>query len=1264
VESDLMRAGGRVATLVACALLIGSKILAATPEDGPELHLRHGVFRPDKPAVAAAPSWFSALPVEPSPHGLRHLVVIAAGPLEPDDRERMEQAGAALLEYLPRYGYRVAVAPGRESSLAALPFVRWVGALPPHFKVEPGLAERAAHPGAPLRIRVVLASGEPATRAIELLAGLAPQAAPAGKDGAWRIVVTLPVDRAAVLLSRLAALDAVEALEPAHPVGALNQDAVWVHQSFVGPSPQETPLYDHGIFGCDQIVGVADSGQDIGSCYFYDSVHGNPPITSCTSVPCGVGVPDAAQRKDLLYYNWSGTPTGDDDTCPTSFFTASGHGTHTSGSVAGDASPYADCVSHATDPRNGGDGQAPGARIVFQEIGDGFEYLNNLGGTLWNIADVAYRSGVRIHSISWGGACHDAFGQCVEECSLTYDSLARDSDLAMWTYPDLLLVQSAGNGNGICSPPDSITTPALAKSSIAVGSVGHATAANTVSSFSSRGPVHDGRIKPTVAAQGEGVVSVASDANAASHNCTLCSLDGTSMSAPTTAGLAALVREYYTAGYYAAGARNASQGFTPSGALIKATLVAGAVPLAAAGPDFASGWGRVLLGSTLPFTGDPFRLWVLDNRQGVTTGSVVTRAFDVAAGEPLRVALVWTDYPAALDAAVARVNELSLEVIDPEGNRWFQTLDPATGTPEQTMNASDPHDARNVEERLVFQAPQAGRWAVRVRGLDVPWGPQPFALVVRGAFTDCPAPASPAAPQLASPADNQVQGSWSVVPGATAYNVYRSLGACPGGTPVQVGSALAGTSLLDTAVPGSTPQSYRVTAASDAAGYCESAPSPCATIVPKGPCTLEPMFAGVATAESADTSGCAVTLGWAQASAPCGADVRYNVYRSTTPGFVPQAANRIARCVGSTSFTDSVGLASGVTYHYVVRAEDGASGGGGPCRGGNEEANAVEIAVVPEGPPGFGTWTDDAGDTAPAKLQLGPSWTVDATGGTSGPKVYRVASSPLLCTDLVSPVIRLDSPGAGPQLSFSTKHDLDYDDGTVFFPGGSLGQVEIARGPDFSNWTRVTLDPPGYPAYAEYLANVCPTTQSIGMYFSAIDLAPSTFSAPLTNWAGGDVKIRFHLSGDLYWPGGNWWIDDVAITHAETGGVCSTLAAGPPPVPDGASVPGQPVRAARSGSQVALTWDAASCPAAAVNVYRGSLGSFASFTGGTCNLPGGAGAATVSMPDNSWFLVVATNGASTDGSYSRDSEGAELSYLGAQAACPAITQHVANNTCP
>ena len=61
----------------------------------------------------------------------------------------------------------------------------------------------------------------------------------------------------------------------------------------------------------------------------------------------------------------------------------------------------------------------------------------------------------------------------------------------------------------------------------------------------------------------------------------------------------------------------------------------------------------------------------------------------------------------------------------------------------------------------------------------------------------------------------------------------------------------------------------------------------------------------------------------------------YNVHRSTTAGFTPSAANRIAQPTG-TSYTDT-GLAAGI-YYYKVTAED-AAGNVGPAS--NEASAAV-----------------------------------------------------------------------------------------------------------------------------------------------------------------------------------------------------------------------------------------------------------------------------------------------------------------------------------
>ena len=185
-------------------------------------------------------------------------------------------------------------------------------------------------------------------------------------------------------------------------------------------------------------------------------------------------------------------------------------------------------------------------------------------------------------------------------------------------------------------------------------------------------------------------------------------------------------------------------------------------------------------------------------------------------------------------------------------------------------------------------------------------------------------------------------------------------------------------------------------------------------------------------------------------------------------------------------------------------------------------------------------------------------------------------------------------------------------------------------------------------------------------YFGSLNSswpAHDLYNASLLNWANLDVKLRFQLSGDIFFPNGSWWIDDVAVTDVQIPGACTTVGAGPPPIPDGASVPGAPMVAARSGDDVSITWDVVQCPSTEVNIYHGAIGGFSTFAGGACALPA-SGSATVAIPADSWFLVVGTDGASTDGSWSRDPAGNELSYSGSTTACPAITAHTPRATCP
>ncbi len=83
---------------------------------------------------------------------------------------------------------------------------------------------------------------------------------------------------------------------------------------------------------------------------------------------------------------------------------------------------------------------------------------------------------------------------------------------------------------------------------------------------------------------------------------------------------------------------------------------------------------------------------------------------------------------------------------------------------------------------------------------------------------------------------------------------------------------------------------------------------------------------------------------------------KYDVYRSTTAGFTPSAANRIAQPTGTT-FTDTTAATNPGTYYYRVAAEDGNGNVSAP----SNEANATIGDVSPPTAPGTLTATGAIG---------------------------------------------------------------------------------------------------------------------------------------------------------------------------------------------------------------------------------------------------------------------------------------------------------------
>jgi hypothetical protein len=246
-----------------------------------------------------------------------------------------------------------------------------------------------------------------------------------------------------------------------------------------------------------------------------------------------------------------------------------------------------------------------------------------------------------------------------------------------------------------------------------------------MAAFSSRGPTDDGRIKPDVVAPGTNVLSTMSSqaSSCGWGNGELgdkyCMNGGTSMSNPLVAGAATLVRDWY---------EQVKGHATPSAALVKATLVNTAVDIAGYGdgsqeaglpiPNNHEGWGRVNL-ANVAADGRAFY-----DGDSVNTGDTASYPVIVSGGAPFKVTLVWSDYPASTSASKALVNDLDLVVTGPDGTFYGNVF---SGGWSQTGGSAD---RTNNVENVYVQSASAGIWTVEVRGYNVPYGPQPFALVV------------------------------------------------------------------------------------------------------------------------------------------------------------------------------------------------------------------------------------------------------------------------------------------------------------------------------------------------------------------------------------------------------------------------------------------------------------------------------------------------------------------------------------------------------
>jgi hypothetical protein len=289
-----------------------------------------------------------------------------------------------------------------------------------------------------------------------------------------------------------------------------------------------------------------------------------------------------------------------------------------------------------------------------------------------------------------------SYGTAVENF---YGARAEAFDGSANRNPGLLHVFSAGN-EGAAAPPagpyggvagfaNLTGNFKMAKNILTVGAVD---TAGRPMPFSSRGPAHDGRIKPEVVAY---------------------STVGTSNAAALVSGLVAVLQQAY---------REQSNGALPASALLKALLINAATDAGPPGPDYLTGFGNV----------DGYRTLVNLREKRYVAGSLrpgESKAFTLrvpAGARNLKVTLVWNDPAALPNANPALENDLDLRLAGPGGPWLPWKLDPAADPARLSAPATRGEDHLNNVEQVSLEKPAAGTYTVSVKAFAVGAGAQAF----------------------------------------------------------------------------------------------------------------------------------------------------------------------------------------------------------------------------------------------------------------------------------------------------------------------------------------------------------------------------------------------------------------------------------------------------------------------------------------------------------------------------------------------------------
>jgi len=592
-------------------------------------------------------------------------------------RKEMAARGLNLLAYVPDYAWIASVSAASLEGALAVPGVTWAGELTVDDKLDPAIQANQwgtwnLTPDGQAAVYLALHKDESFETGRQLVKNYGGQIT-GEVIGINLLIVEMPEDQ----IRDLAAEDAVQWIEPAAPPLSEGNDGI---RDQIGVNTVNAAPYNLDGTGIDVLV--YDSGQ----------------------------VGNHTDFGTRLTH-------GDADS-------VSEHSTHVAGTVGGSGANSATQGGSALQWR----GMAPAVDLISYGTGysgSGITFYENVPDIEADWAAAQNTYGADLGTASLGSNLYAYFP---DDCyvmgnygasSVLIDQIVRGGNSAVGIGDKYIATWAAGNERGwasSCGTYNIVAPPAGAKNPIHVG--GSNTNNNTQYAHTSWGPTDDGRIKPIVTAgacQTSGDGGIKSTDNSPLDAYTV--MCGTSMATPAVSGGIALMLQHYRDVY------NTSGNFWPSTA--KAILMQTANDFGNPGPDYQWGYGQVDIQAAVDLISrKAFR------QESIVHGEVDVFYFIVPPdADPATVTLAWDDFEATFNANPTLINNLNLELVAPDGTLWRPwVLNPASPTANATRNV----DNFNNQEQVQVPTPEVGTWIVRVKGTNVPQGPQDYSLVCEG----------------------------------------------------------------------------------------------------------------------------------------------------------------------------------------------------------------------------------------------------------------------------------------------------------------------------------------------------------------------------------------------------------------------------------------------------------------------------------------------------------------------------------------------------